>query len=209
MRDRKQALRARVALQRESLSPAQRDVWSRVIQQKALELPFYLDAQTVTLYSSLGNEVLTTAISEHALKSGKAVFYPRIVRAGSVELIRVLSRDALRPSRYGILEPTEGPAITPQELQRGIVFVPGIAFDLSGGRLGRGHGAYDRLLAQWEDPPKLVALAYEIQIVDTVPIDEMDRRVHYIITERRVVNCLDADPTSFNPPNEQRSAQNR
>lgn len=198
MRDRKQALRARVTLQRESLSPAELHAWSRLIQQKVLEFPFYLNAQIVALYSSFGNEVLTTAISEHALQSGKAVFYPRIVRAGSVELIRVVSREALRPSSYGILEPTDGPTITPQELQSGLVFVPGVAFDLFGGRLGRGHGAYDRLLVQWEDQPKLVALAYEFQIVDKVPTDERDRRVHYIITERRVVNCLDAEPASLN-----------
>ena len=198
MRDKKQDLRARFTLQRESLASAELRVWTRIIQQTALEFHPYRAAKNVVLYGSFGNEVATIDISEHALKSGKSVFYPRIVRRGCVELIRVASREALQPGTYGILEPRDGPTITPQELQTGIVFVPGVAFDLSGGRLGRGHGAYDRLLARCEDQLKLVALAYEFQIVENVPTDEWDRRVHYIITERRIINCLGADPALLN-----------
>jgi 5-formyltetrahydrofolate cyclo-ligase len=150
------------------------------------------------LYSSFGNEVATTDISAHALRSGKAVFYPRTVRRGRIELVRVASLESLQRSTYGILEPVDGQTITPEELQTGIVFVPGVAFDVAGSRLGRGQGAYDRLLAQCDNQPKSVALAYEFQIVEKVPTDKWDRKVHYIITERRIIDCLGADPASLN-----------
>ena len=198
MRDKKQTLRARVTLQRESLAPTKLHVWNRVIQQKALGFPLYRSTRNVALYSSIGNEVSTIAIAEDAFKTGKAVFYPRMVRAGRVELVRVESREDLQPGSYRILEPRNGRAIAKEELEAAMIFVPGVAFDLAGRRLGRGQGAYDRLLEQAGAKPRFVALAYDFQIVDEVPTDERDRKVHYIITERMIVHCRDAVPASWN-----------
>ena len=198
MRDNKQTLRARVALQRESLAPAELYVWNCLIQEKVLGFACYRRARTVAFYSSIGNEVTTTVIAEDAFKTGKAVLYPRIVRGGRLELIRVESREDLRPGRHKILEPYTGRATSKEELEGALVFVPGLAFDLAGRRLGRGIGAYDRLLKQTGAKSRFVALAYEFQIVAEVPTDEWDRNVDYIVTERRIVNCLDAATASLN-----------
>ncbi len=198
MRDKKQTLRARVTLQRESLAPTKLHVWNRLIQQKALGFAQYRSTRNVALYSPIGNEAATTAIAEEAFKTGKAVFYPRIVREGQLELVRVESREDLQPGSYKIFEPRCGRAITKEELEAAVIFVPGVAFDLAGRRLGRGKGAYDRLLERAGAKTRCVALAYEFQIVNEVPTDERDRKVHYIITERRIVNCWDAVPASLN-----------
>jgi 5-formyltetrahydrofolate cyclo-ligase len=72
-----------------------------------------------------------------------------------------------------------------------IVFVPGLAFDLHGNRLGRGKGWYDRALASLGGQARFIALAFEFQIVDEVPTDSWDRKVHHIITERRIIDCGD------------------
>jgi 5-formyltetrahydrofolate cyclo-ligase len=195
MRDKKQTLRARVSLQRESFSPSEIGVWNRLIQEKALNFSLYLRAENVALYSAIGNEVSTTPIMEHALKTGKSLFYPRMEYDGQLTLVKVPSSASLRPGPYGVLEPLGGLEITLNDLATAIVFVPGIAFDAAGNRLGRGKGAYDRLLEKLGERPGLVALAYEFQIVNEIPTDEQDRKVHYIITERRTINCIDkADP---------------
>jgi 5-formyltetrahydrofolate cyclo-ligase len=69
-----------------------------------------------------------------------------------------------------------------------VVFVPGVAFDVRGNRLGRGKGWYDRLLEK-SGRATFVALAYDFQIVDAVPSEDWDQRVHYLITERRIIDC--------------------
>ncbi|HWP56768.1 MAG TPA: 5-formyltetrahydrofolate cyclo-ligase [Candidatus Acidoferrales bacterium] len=193
MRDQKRALRARLSLERDSVPATELAARSSIIQKKAIKLPLYLNAACVGLYSPLGNEVETRAIAEDALKRGKALFYPRVAAGAEIDFLRVANLEELRRGAYGILEPAAGAPITPGDVPRGIFFVPGVAFDLFGGRLGRGRGAYDRLLERWGDQGTFVGLAFEFQLVSRVPSDERDRRVHYIITERRVIDCAHAD----------------
>jgi 5-formyltetrahydrofolate cyclo-ligase len=76
------------------------------------------------------------------------------------------------------------------------IFVPGVAFDMQGNRLGRGRGWYDRLLQQAGERAAIVALAYEFQIVDAVPAGPGDQKVNYVITEKRVVDCGTASAQS-------------
>jgi 5-formyltetrahydrofolate cyclo-ligase len=61
------------------------------------------------------------------------------------------------------------------------LLVPGVGFDLSGARLGRGKGFYDRYL---QDKDVLtVGLAWSEQIVKKIPVEEHDIHMDYIITE--------------------------
>jgi 5-formyltetrahydrofolate cyclo-ligase len=72
-----------------------------------------------------------------------------------------------------------------------IVFVPGVAFDTRGQRLGRGKGWYDRLLRQLGGNTVFVGLGYEFQIVEEVPTESWDEKVHYVVTEERVIDCAE------------------
>ena len=63
--------------------------------------------------------------------------------------------------------------------------MPGVAFDPGGGRLGYGRGYYDRLLSAVAVDTPLVAAAFEVQMVDEVPMAPGDRRVDRVITEVR------------------------
>ena len=69
-----------------------------------------------------------------------------------------------------------------------LVIVPGLAFDERGGRLGRGAGFYDRVLGGLRPGAWKIAVAFECQIVESVPMEEHDQRVHAIVTERRVID---------------------
>lgn len=77
------------------------------------------------------------------------------------------------------------PAARPEEMD--LVIAPGLAFDARGGRVGRGAGFYDRALERLPPSAWVVAPAFECQIVDSVPMEAHDRRVHAIVTERRVI----------------------
>lgn len=70
-----------------------------------------------------------------------------------------------------------------------IIVVPGVAFDATGRRLGRGAGYYDRLLAQV--PGRRVAVAYACQMVAQVPTEPHDARVDAVVTETQLYATRD------------------
>lgn len=192
MGEKKQSLRVSALRRRDSLAASELGLWSRLIQERALCFSPYLSSGSVALYSPTGNEVATEEIRDDALKSNKKLFYPKPGGGENLTLIRVESAGELKPGRHGILEPIGEKAMAKEDQERLVVFVPGLAFDPQGNRLGRGKGWYDRVFKLLGDGPTFVALAYELQIVEQVPAEEWDRKVHHIITERRIIDCGDA-----------------
>ena len=193
--EKKRALRNATLPRRNSLSKSERFLWSRLIQAKALQLPPYLASSSVLLYSPVQNEVCTDDILEHSLSQGRKVFYPKLRSGYSVDLIQVLSLVEMRAGRFGILEPTGSTLLAETDRAGLVVFVPGVAFDPRGNRLGRGKGWYDRLLERLGDA-MFVALAYEFQIIEEVPTESWDQKVHYIVTEDRVIDCEESSAQS-------------
>lgn len=107
-----------------------------------------------------------------------------------MDAVEITSLDNLIESSYGILEPSiEENFITPNELD--LIVVPGVAFDKNRGRIGYGAGFYDRYFKKIneENIKRIVklALAYDFQVLDKVPMDERDVPVDHIITESRFV----------------------
>jgi 5-formyltetrahydrofolate cyclo-ligase len=188
MREKKHSLRAAALAQRSLLSRSESLARSRLIQARVLQFPPYLLSRSVALYNPIQNEVETGAIRDHALVTGKNVFFPRFGPKDSLELIKIGSATEFSPGRFGILEPTGEGRMAGRDREELVVFVPGVAFDLRGNRLGRGKGWYDRLIKELGEAT-LVAVAYDFQIVDAVPAEEWDQRVHYVITETSVVDC--------------------
>jgi 5-formyltetrahydrofolate cyclo-ligase len=82
-----------------------------------------------------------------------------------------------------------------------LVVVPGIGFDATGRRLGRGLGYYDRALAalRRDQPVTVVGIAYELQIVAELPHEPWDEPVDVIVTERRVLPCRATPSGAFGP----------
>jgi 5-formyltetrahydrofolate cyclo-ligase len=189
MREKKRSLRAAALAQRSSLSRSEYIARSRLIQARVLQFPPYILSRSVALYNPIQNEVETVAIRDHALVTGKNVFFPRFGPQDSLELIKIESATEFSPGRFGILEPTGEERLSGRDREELVVFVPGVAFDLHGNRVGRGKGWYDRLIKKDLREATLIALAYDFQIMDAVPAEEWDQKVHYVITERSVVDC--------------------
>jgi len=189
MGETKASIRTAALKRRDSLSATDREQKNRLIQSHAVEFPLYIDSPAIALYSAVGSEVATDIIRDHALGAGKELFYPSLAQDGALRWIRCRPGAGFVRGRYGILEPsgTEYLATTDGLA----VFVPGVAFDLRGERLGRGQGWYDRAIASLGDNVCTIGLAYELQLVERVPTDSWDRRVQYLITEGRIVDCRD------------------
>jgi 5-formyltetrahydrofolate cyclo-ligase len=71
--------------------------------------------------------------------------------------------------------------------QVNLAIIPGIAFDVRGGRIGYGTGFYDRFIPDLDITTRKVALAFECQIVPQIPMEPHDRYTDIIITEERIV----------------------
>jgi len=185
----KSDLRRAMLSRRKSHAPANCYLSSRLIQSQALRLPPYLAAKAVALYSPIENEVDTAAILADALERKKQVLYPRIGDEDRPCFFEISSPRELCPGRFGILEPAGAKYASLALLENLIIFVPGVAFDLCGHRLGRGGGWYDRLLKSLKSQALFVGLAYEFQLVERVATAKWDQDVHYVITEERVIDC--------------------
>jgi 5-formyltetrahydrofolate cyclo-ligase len=195
--EKKAALRGAALMKRNALTRQQTLVLSQAIQIRALQTSAYRVSHSVALYSAIQNEVRTEAILEHALASGRRIYYPRTAADGNGEFIKITSAFDLCAGRYGIREPTGTERFAKGDNGPLIIFVPGVAFDQAGNRLGRGQGWYDRLLAHLQDQALVVALAYQFQIVEKVPINEWDRKVHCIVTEQNIIVCDANSSTAF------------
>ena len=189
MEETRNRLRDAMLKRRSVLSPASRLAWSRLIQTKTLELPQYLAARSIALYCAIQNEVETRAIMDDALRQKKKVFCPRLSGEEPAVFLQIFSEEDFRPGPRGMAEPSGDTRLSQTDCGSLIVVVPGVLFDGRGNRLGRGGGWYDRALQWFDDRGVFVGLGYEFQVIDRVPAQSWDEKVHYVITESRVIDC--------------------
>ncbi len=191
MGEEKHSLRVRLLLRRESLSISEVTAWSSQIQERLIGFSPYACCRSVALYSPAGNEVGTELVRDHALRTGKKIFYPRLKLAQdeTPRFVQIQSPEDLEPGRYGILEPKGHKILCKQDQNALVVVVPGLAFDPQGHRLGRGAGWYDRALSTFQDAPTVIGFCYEVQILEQLPVNAWDRKVNDIITEKRIIHC--------------------
>ncbi|MFO0803041.1 MAG: 5-formyltetrahydrofolate cyclo-ligase [Gemmataceae bacterium] len=187
-----QALKAAIREQARKNRVAQKDkdAISRGICAKFMALPAYQAAKTVMWYVDAGSEVRTRHTLPEALTHGKRVIVPWcVVETNQLELFWLEEMSELVEGAYKILEPKEElrrvprKVIQPEELD--LVMVPGTAFDPRGGRMGQGKGYYDRLLFRAKPEAPLVALAFDCQIFDEIPVAAHDVFMDLVLTESR------------------------
>lgn len=187
----KKILRKRILDIRNSMLQDEKKKKDNTIRNKFLESDYYKASQNIFIYVSYSSEIDTIEIINKALIDGKRIFVPRTVFKNKLmDAVRIYSLDNMKKDRYGILEPgQENSCINPDKLD--LIVVPGVAFDREGGRTGYGAGYYDRYFKKISDERKKeikkVALAYDFQIVDKVPMDKQDVRIDCIITEREII----------------------
>ncbi len=173
---------------RRGLTPEQRVEYSQRIMDKLLDEPAYLTAKCVFAYSAMEEEVHTDELLTMMMSMGKKVCLPHIIGVHRMEPVHLKSIADLEVGEFDILTVKESTReIVPIE-QIDCVIVPGVAFSRDGARLGIGGGYYDDFLARAQNASRL-ALAYECQIVDSVPRQEWDMPVDVIITENEIIAC--------------------
>ena len=149
---------------------------SLAVIDKLTAHPRYVAARTLMLYHSLPDEVYTHRL----LGSCKAgtILLPRVTGDGTMELRVYRGPDDLVEGAFNIMEPC-GEVFTDYQ-SVDLAVIPGMAFDRSCHRLGRGKGYYDRFLPGLTGAYK-IGLCFPFQLVDNVPTDVNDVSVDEII----------------------------
>lgn len=177
----KDGIRARIRRKRQALSKVERTAKNEGIRARLEAHPLFKKAQHILTYISTEEEVDTHALLRHCL--GKKIIVVPTVMMGSrhLKLVEFKKWNDLGKGHYGILEITDktAPEYTgPLDL----ILVPGIVFDRNGHRIGYGKGYYDILLQNYPSIPTL-GLAYDLQLVDSIPKEPHDTPVQALITE--------------------------
>ncbi len=142
------------------------------------------DSRSILLYAPLAEELDVWALLHETIASGRIAALPRFDGAsGTYFACRIQDASAdLSVGQFGIREPNERCSQVAEGLD--LILVPGVAFDLKGGRIGRGGGYYDRLLASVTGLK--CGVAFDQQIIEDVPMEGHDLRMNYVLTPTRL-----------------------
>lgn len=144
----------------------------------------YKNADTVLVYWSVESEVDTHKLVLKALEDNKRVALPKCIdKCGTMKFYYVTSFSDLSEGMYGIKEPA---VCFPVEdfSENTLCLVPGLSFDAYGYRLGYGKGYYDRFLSSFSGIS--AGLCYENCLIKSLPKDEFDKKVNYIVTNIKI-----------------------
>ncbi len=203
--DEKKAFRKAMLAKRDAIPYENRMEADRARDARIRNWDVYKEAELLLFYVSYRSEADTRLLMKEALEAGRNVAVPKVVGTDMV-FYRITHMNQLVEGYKGILEPdverceavtevngtaaAQSQSVTcPVLPKRTILFVPGCAFDKSGGRMGYGGGFYDRFMEKYPDVLK-VALAYEEQLVEAVPREVHDKPVDVIVAEVRMIQTV-------------------
>ena len=173
----KKTLRKKIRELKKEMAPEQIEAKSECLCRQFLASDFYRNAKTIYGYLPYNQEVRTTPILEQALKDGKRVAVPKVY-GDEMKFLYITDLECVPPGYCGIPEPVADEPVARDSAA--LVLMPGVAFDKDGHRIGYGGGFYDKFLAQ--EPNHLtVALCYDFQMVQDIPVEEFDIPVDLVL----------------------------
>ncbi|KAM7406662.1 hypothetical protein PAMP_001028 [Pampus punctatissimus] len=185
LRTAKQVLRKEIKRRVASLSDEEKRRQSLVVSKKLFKHPKYVSCKRIAVFLSMHDEVHTEEIIKDVFKGGKSCFIPRYESNSShmdmLKLNSLQDMEMLPLTSWNIQQPADDDNSREEALAAGgldLILMPGLGFDRSGKRLGRGKGFYDNYLERCSRHPKgkpyTVALAFKEQLCQEIPVDNND-----------------------------------
>jgi len=180
----KSILREQIRARLEKISPAVRAVESiDLCERLRAQMP---SAHTILFFAPVPDELDIWPMLELSLALGTTCALPFFDAKNEnygAKQIKQLATDIVT-GKFGVREPADWCADIPLD-RFDLVLVPGMAFDWSGNRLGRGRGFYDRLLEKVSGIK--CGVGYDFQLLEKIPVEAHDAKVNFILTPSR---CL-------------------
>lgn len=197
----KKQLRRQMLAIRDALSREEQRRASCLITERLLGHQWFYRADVLLCYVSYGSELDTRELIREALRLGKQVYVPRVLKEHRMDFYRILKPEELKPGFHGIPEPPvtapvypgvrtaghtengEAPGQRPgSNGKQALMLMPGVAYDPYGNRLGYGGGYYDRYLAAHpEFQTYSIGIGHSCQRVAQLPVEETDCRPYQVI----------------------------
>ncbi|RLA47284.1 MAG: 5-formyltetrahydrofolate cyclo-ligase [Gammaproteobacteria bacterium] len=194
----KRQLRQDIRRKRRSLTAPQQNKAARDLLAVLRGLNQYNCARRLAFYLPNDGEIDPCKLMEQAIKQGKICYLPVVkpLKQNRLHFVRYQSHTPLVENQFGILEPRLSTNRIALPWTLDVIFVPLVAFDRFGTRLGMGGGYYDRTLANYHASgackPLLIGLAHSCQEVDRLQRSVWDVPMDLIATDQElvVVNSL-------------------
>ena len=151
---------------------------SKVIVNQIMNHQKYIDANIIACYCSLKDEVCLDELITDAWKNKKIVVVPK-VNGNKMEFYEIKNMNDLEIQSFGIREPKHDFTFDKHKID--LFFVPGVAFDIYGNRMGFGKGYYDRYLVDLD--AYKIGICFREQLDDHIPTDEFDIKMNEIIVD--------------------------
>ena len=134
-------------------------------------------------YYPVNYEIDCLEILENLEKQKFRICLPKIKKNNLMNFYEYSFKDPLTINKYGIPETISKNIIIPD-----ILLVPLLGFDKKRFRLGYGGGYYDRYIDKFENKKKIftIGLAYSFQYVEKLPVENFDKNLNYIITNKKI-----------------------
>ena len=191
----KKEIRNAVLAERSAIDEETAALAAQVICRRIMDIDAYEEATDVCLYMPTRNEVDVLLLAEPAEAAGKRVWVPKVVEkaegkgsqkhAGTMVFNRFtgLGDDDIITGAYGIRESRSEEILEPGEGT--VIIMPGAVFTPWKDRIGYGGGFYDRFLEEHPEC-KTIAVCYDLQVVDELPVEEHDMKPDYVVCETSV-----------------------
>ncbi len=180
----KSDLRAHIRARLEKISDAVRAVESiGLCERLQAQIP---SAHTILFFAPLPDELDVWPVLEMSLALGvncALPFFDAEKKTYGAKTIQTLATDIVA-GKFGVREPAASCAEIPLN-QFNLILVPGMAFDFSGNRLGRGQGFYDRLLENASGIK--CGVCHDFQLLEKIPSEPHDAKVDFMLTPMRCV----------------------
>jgi 5-formyltetrahydrofolate cyclo-ligase len=200
----KKQIRKSIMQLRDKISTEEKQRYDKAIFQNIIDNEYYKAASTIFIFVSYLSEVDTKSVIIQAIADNKTICVPKVKsKEEGIELFKINGLNDLEEGFHGILEPKsnceklhgvsvsvsddEGNDVDDANNEGNIdlIIMPGVAFDMTGGRIGYGGGFYDKFISKLKKDVKKIAIAYELQIIENIPMKNHDVRIDGIITEKQ------------------------
>ena len=145
----------------------------------------YRYAKTIALYQAIGGEIDLTGLWESAPYQGKFCYFPVLNNDQTLSFVPATPSTPFKPNQYNIPEPVVDRSLAIPVHELDLIFMPLVAFDTNGTRLGMGAGYYDRTLAN-QRHPLLIGVAYDFQREECIETQAWDVPMSAIVTPKNL-----------------------
>ncbi|MDS0528260.1 5-formyltetrahydrofolate cyclo-ligase [Clostridium sp. SHJSY1] len=183
----KKEIRRDIITKRDKINVEDKKEFDKKIKYILKSSSYYKEAKNIFIYIGFGSEINTAEYICEFLEEGKNIYVPRIdLEKKVMDAVNIHSLKELKENKFGILEPDNNEEVIEKKLLD-LIIVPGVAFDLWGGRVGYGGGYYDKYMSDIDETIHKLALCYQFQVLKDLPREEHDIKINEIITEEGLV----------------------